>query len=921
MGRSEETRCLLHVWVCSSHRNQTGNKEVITDFNKIWEEKTGELVVMVIQANLESLPSAGVQEEASPPKVLQSLSNNPNPANLAMAARRLRRNEKRRNPEAEFVPVPDGRALFIFCPVEGKTRDLNFFKDSGCSNAIFRTGIPGNELRGQIVEKGPFIVQGVNGIKITAGDEWLVQMYRTDGRIQLVKGLTLDVITGDFPRISTAEAVQEVKDDKPECEELQACRVPNLAGGTVDGLMGILYNANFPVPVHTLPSGLTIYKTRLKSKNNKYNATIGGPHSTFEYLAGELGGAAALLTIFREGLEKYHKLGPPKLKILPLTLEEVAFNRAYNAIEGETEVKELEKLEKVEEAVIEMYEDEVQDFYQHLPPNPPSTLLVCECGLLCDNLTSSSSSFNVNIAEDERIKDLNSLKIQLEEGGLEISYRCVRCRDCSDCKNSAKTEHLSLREEAEMELIKKSVVLDFVNRRIICSLPLIGEESDFLSTNRDRALKVLEQQCKKYFQDELTKELILKAFRKLFDNGHAGPVSELTNQEKEAFSSKQVSYYIPWRVVFSGSLTTPCRPVLDGSSRTRQRPDGTGGHCLNDLVAKGKIETINLVKMLLRFIIGIFAFCGDLQQFYNQCKLQTQFWNLQKFLWKDNIDPNAEVIEMVMKTLIYGVKSVSAQSEEAKLQFAEAVKTEYPDVYNLLMWATYVDDIGESKATKEECEKVMKEADKTFDMVNLTVKDWTLKGNKPSDKVSKDGLTVGVGGFGWNSFLDYIEIKIPELHFGRKKRGRLDKNVKIFSGVFEDLEDHVPKDLSRRQVASKYASIFDVLGRFGPILIGAKVDLRETFKNTADWDSPMPADLRQKWIQHFWKWEQLRGLQFTRQVMPEDAVNSKMRLTAAVDAAKESIVVGIWAGFQRKNGEYSCRQLISRKILTKEYIY
>ena len=204
-------------------------------------------------------------------------------------------------------------------------------------------------------------------------------------------------------------------------------------------------------------------------------------------------------------------------------------------------------------------------------------------------------------------------------------------------------------------------------------------------------------------------------------------------------------------------------------------------------------------------------------------------------------------------------------------------------------------------------------------MVGLKVKDWTMKGTKPSDKVSKDGLTVGIGGFGWNSFLDYIEIKIPGLHFGKKKnRGRLDQSTKIFSGEFEELESHVPKDLSRRQVASKYASIFDLLGRFGPILIGAKVDLRATFKSTADWDSPMPEDLRQRWIKQFWKWEQLRGLQFSRAIMPEDAVNNKMRLTTAVDAAGEAIVVGVWAGFQKKDGEYSCQQLISRSILTKE---
>ena len=242
-----------------------------------------------------------------------------------------------------------------------------------------------------------------------------------------------------------------------------------------------------------------------------------------------------------------------------------------------------------------------------------------------------------------------------------------------------------------------------------------------------------------------------------------------------------MAYYIPWRVVFSESLSTPCRPVLDGSSRTRPRADGKGGgRCLNDLVAKGKIDTINLVKMLLRFCSGKSAFCGDLQQFYNTCKLEPQFWNLQRFLWKPNLDPNAEVIEMVMKTLIYGVKSVSAQSEEAKRQLAVAVKDRYPQVHDLILNAIYVDDIGDSKISEAECKKIMDEADKTFEMVNLKVKDWVISGQKPSEKVSKDGLTVGVGGFGWNPFLDCLEIKIPSLHFGKKTRGRLNKNTQVF---------------------------------------------------------------------------------------------------------------------------------------------
>ena len=79
---------------------------------------------------------------------------------------------------------------------------------------------------------------------------------------------------------------------------------------------------------------------------------------------------------------------------------------------------------------------------------------------------------------------------------------------------------------------------------------------------------------------------------------------------------------------------------MDASTRTAFRSDGSGGRCLNDLVCKGKIETLNLVKVLLRFITGKAAFTGDLAQFYNACKLDPDKWNLQRFLWLENLDPD-----------------------------------------------------------------------------------------------------------------------------------------------------------------------------------------------------------------------------------------------------------------------------------------
>ena len=119
-------------------------------------------------------------------------------------------------------------------------------------------------------------------------------------------------------------------------------------------------------------------------------------------------------------------------------------------------------------------------------------------------------------------------------------------------------------------------------------------------------------------------------------------------------------------------------------------------------------------------------------------------------------------------------------------------------------------------------------------------------------------------------------------------------------------------------VASKKASIFDILGKLAVILISSSVLLRHTMKQTLGWDDEMPSDLRSKWLKQFLLWEQLRGIQFRRAMMPEDAVDSKLRVIVAVDAAKPAMVIGAWAGFRKPDNSFSCQLMIGRALLTSE---
>ena len=392
--------------------------------------------------------------------------------------------------------------MFMFQALKGRTDPVYAFYDGGCSNACLKTGVPGDQLKGQVLAKGPFTIEGVSGVLIQAQDEWLVHLDREDGRKQELRGVTLDQITADCPMFDIAEDTTAVKADNPEDTTLQNCSLPNIVGGTVQILIGIQYNSIFPTPIHRLPNGLEIFKCVLASHDHSINATIGGPHTSFTALADQVGGAAPLMAHFLAGLQQYKKWGPPSIKVNPFSHEEEMYAKLMNASNGDTWTEELMEVERAEECLEELLDVDdntteslkLKDMVKS-QGNVSSICMVsvCQCGSICpainirDNDEPNPDAVHAKafFTDTEKFTPLSNLRM-LEDGGLNIEYRCVKCRDCSDCKNSEETEKTSLREEAEEQMIKESVKLDIPNKKIICRLPVRGPEKDFLTTNRER---------------------------------------------------------------------------------------------------------------------------------------------------------------------------------------------------------------------------------------------------------------------------------------------------------------------------------------------------------------------------------------------------------------------------------------------------
>ena len=342
----------------------------------------------------------------------------------------------------ELIPVPDGQPIFMFFGAKGKTRSLMVFFDSGCSRFIMRECIPGQELPASLVKRGPIPIGGVGGVSVFASGEYIVAMDTVEGKAQQLQGVTVPVITGDFPQLDITEAVSAVKAGNRTNSKLRGCKFPKSVGGSVDCLIGIQYNQLQPKLVHMLPSGLAIYETKLTPFSKGHNYVLGGPHVSFDNLLARSGNAAFLLNEFVTGLTTWRNSGQPCLSQYEMSVPEVKTALLHNIKDGSLVEYEGLLLHDEEQLDTVLEKDQDNVYSEGDMSNYNNFELSCiDCGCY---ITEDSSYY-----EDEKLSRLKHI-IDKQEQGIEISYRCVRCRNCQDCRNADTVDKISLREESEL---------------------------------------------------------------------------------------------------------------------------------------------------------------------------------------------------------------------------------------------------------------------------------------------------------------------------------------------------------------------------------------------------------------------------------------------------------------------------------------
>jgi hypothetical protein len=772
--------------------------------------------------------------------------------------------------------LPDVKQEGIFMmqmvPSEEESCPLLVFYDSGCSSAVLSDKTH-YALQTIPVTKGPTSIDVAGGRTITVpnGDERFHLEVEGKGKVKAtITGLRMPHVTTPFPVMQLMEAWQDAcaqaKKDQPS---LTLPTVDAEIGGReVDILLGIKYIKYFPKLVYTLPSGLQVYRAVLKSATRN-QAVLGGPHQAWSRM-----------------VEQAQHMNPRAY----LTAEAKAWyveEKWARINQGKLSALEMFKMEEsVEEAAGRLIET---DTVNH-------GCLHCRCEEPSENYTGIYSA-----SKEEK----NFWKV--EDLGTESPYRCIDCRSCTKCRNGDELEAISFKEEAEQHLIEASVELDPVNHLVWAKLPFILDPFEYLRENRFIAEKVLQTQMQLFSKNPSAREDTLKSHQKLLDRGHVLWEEDLPAAFKEAIKrTPGPGYFIPWRIVHNeGSLSTPCRMVFDASSKT------PGGESLNGCLAKGKNRLCKIQHLLLRFRKGREALSADISMAYNGTKLHPDHLKYQKYLWRDNLEPKDPVKVMYVCTLIYGVKPSGQQCQVSLEKLAGDFRQKgiCLDGAEILEKDVYVDDILTSTDSMQDSIAIAQDIETILARGSMGVKAFTYSGVVPDERVSADGIHVGIGGYLWRPVEDTIQLDVGPPRLGKARRG---KRPPPITG---DFGKALRTCFTRRTLTGLVASVFDPLGLVTPITAGFKLDLHELCGLKLDWDDPVPEELLSKWVSNMEQIQELKTVVFRRTVIPDDAENCKVELLTLTDASQNLGIVAIFGRVKRKGGQFSCQLLMGRSKL------
>ncbi|XP_076223949.1 uncharacterized protein LOC143174539 [Nomia melanderi] len=408
-------------------------------------------------------------------------------------------------------------------------------------------------------------------------------------------------------------------------------------------------------------------------------------------------------------------------------------------------------------------------------------------------------------------------------------------------------QHLTSEERECEEHFKDNVTRDSTGRYVV-ALPFNEKKRD-IAESRSRALNRLAALERKLKRDSSLKREYSNVMKEYLDLGHM-------SQEETPGTH---GFYLPHHAVLKeSSETTKVRVVFDGSAKSNS------GVSLNDALITGPTIQDDLLALLLRFRMHAYVITGDIEKMYRQFIIRPEDRPYQRILWRDE---HNNIKTYTLNTVTFGLTSAPYLAIRCLHQLAQDEQNNYPVAADVLRRDLYVDDLITGANTYTEALNIRDQMLGLLKRGGLNIRQWVsnhprllggLSTSQIHPKVFGDTMvkTLGVS---WDSRRDNIIYVVDSNHNQR---------------------------VTKRNILSAIAKIFDPLGLLAPVIVTAKILMQRLWQLQLDWDESLPALFHTEWTTYVKELPRLEHVRFERHVSQRAA--RRIELHGFCDASERA---------------------------------
>ncbi|XP_011700862.1 PREDICTED: uncharacterized protein LOC105457721 [Wasmannia auropunctata] len=305
-------------------------------------------------------------------------------------------------------------------------------------------------------------------------------------------------------------------------------------------------------------------------------------------------------------------------------------------------------------------------------------------------------------------------------------------------------------------------------------------------------------------------------------------------------------YYLPHHaVVKDSSTTTKVRIVFDASAKANN------GVSLNDVLMVGPIIQDKLFSHLIRFRMYKYVVTADIEKMYLQILLHEDDRRYQRILWRKD----GEVQTFQFNTLTFGVSSSSFLAIRTLQKLADDERHVYPRAAEIIKAHLYVDDLLTGADSVEEARAYRDEIIALLARGGFAIRKWASNDERVVNDLPVSALHTDF------TFDGDLSLKT----LGVTWHARNDE-VRYFARHIK-----IPKKLTKRNILSEIAKIYDPLGLLGPLVLHAKKIMQDVWRCRLDWDESVPQNIYTEWLDFVNQFELINQISVSRKLLVEDA--------------------------------------------------